>query len=477
MKKITLFFVLLMSASIYATDIWIGDFESPFFSKWGTNGNIGTAPDEDHERFKIVDNPSKAGINTSDKVGKFRRLKSGNWWALAWFDFSPVEVTASVAQPKYLHISVYKPVASTVCVQVKDKMIAPEINTGELKSDKQTKINEWQDLVFKITVSGTLKMIEVKPDFVNTPPAERLSDDIDIYFDNIVINSDPTPFGEEPEPLPEFKGKLPEGFEHANTLLDPLFYGERFGTFGQDGNATDIVVVDNPAKTGINQTDKVAKFVRKTSGHWWAGVFMTPLNPMVISAANQYFHVMVYRETDPVSLSLKLESSSGNTGDIVLQGNPSGAYDWVDYIFEIPAEKYGTYEKIAFMPDFIESPAPKDRYFEDALIYFDAIEINDNPVPRTSAEIINTITLLSSSSNKTYKLKVWKNEAGNIVLKTPEKDSYKLELLNSIGQLINPKSLSQQEETITVETDEAYGFFVIRLINSKGEVFVSKIIN
>lgn len=470
MKK--LLFLLLASFTFFVNgeEIVIQNFESGFSGKWGTNGNIGNVADENHENFAIVDNPNKSGINTSDKVGKFHRLKSGNWWALSWFEFNSIEITASLSQPKYLHISVYKPIASTVCVQLKDKIYEATSNTGELKNDKQTKTNEWQDLVYKITKSGNYALMEVKPDFVNSPPSERLTGDIDIYFDNIVINDDPTPLGEEPEPLPEFKGKMPEGFEGENTLIDPIFYGERFGSFGQPGAVTDLTVVDNPAKVGINMTNKVAKFVRKVNGNWWAGVFMIPLNSMVVNESNKYFHVMVYRESDPAPLSLKLENSSGNTGDIVLQGNVAGTYDWVDYVFEVPAEKYGTYDKIAFMPDFVETPAPAERYFEDALIYFDALEINNDPNPRTSAEISGLLTPAAR------KLTSWYDGNGNIQIRLPQNaQSYIIELVNVTGQVIKSTISKQHDYSVTVSANSIHGFVLVKLTTATGEVYTSKL--
>jgi len=472
MRKLSLF-LLLASFTLFVKgeEIVIQNFESGFSGKWGTNGNIGNTADENHENFAIVDNPNKSGINTSDKVGKFHRLQSGNWWALAWFEFNAIEITASLSQPKYLHISVYKPIASTVCVQLKDKIYEPTYNTGELKNDKQIKINEWQDLVYKITSSGTFSLMEVKPDFVNSPPlSERLTGDIDIYFDNIVINDDPTPLGEEPEPLPEFKGKLPEGFEGENTLIDPVFYGERFGSFGQTGAATDLTVAENPAKVGINTTNKVAKFVRKVDGNWWAGVYMIPLDPMVINENNKYFHIMVYRESDPTPLSLKLEKSGGNTGDIVLDGNVAGTYDWVDYVFEVPAEKYDTYDKIAFMPDFVQDPAPAERFFEDALIYFDALEINNDPNPRTSAEISGLFTPAAR------KLSSWYDGNGNIQIRLPQHaQNCTIELVNATGQLIKSTISKQHEHNVTISANGVRGFVLVKLTTASGEVYTSKL--
>lgn len=473
MKKIILLFSILISVSLYAQDAVINNFESGFFGKWGTNGNpTSDVTNEDHVNFSIVDNPSQTGINTTSKVGKFHRLKSGLWWALSWFEFSPLEITATVNSPKYLHISVYKPIVSTICVQLKDKAVSPTSNTGELKSDKQTKVNEWQDIVFKITVSGTFSDMEVKPDFVSTSaPSDRLADDINIYIDNIVVNSDPTPLGEEPETQPEYQGKLPEGFEGTNSLIDPLYYPDRYGTFGQNTDINDFTVTNNPSKIGINTTDKCAKFVRKVTGNWWAGVYLYPLNSIVVDNTNKYFHIMVYRESEPTPLNIKLENASGNSGDITVQGDENGIYDWVDYVFEIPSDKFGTYDKLDIMPDFVQTPAPSDRYFEDALFYFDAIELNGNPVSRTSA-VINGIFNYSYNT-----VNAWVDKTGNIQVKLPEKynEPYTIKLYDSMGKLLSSKVVENNNGIATISTIQSKGLILLKLSTSE-KSYIAKVI-
>jgi hypothetical protein len=470
MKKLILFILFLFSLSLYATENVINDFESSFFARWGTNGNpTSNVTNEDHVNFSIVDNPSKTGINLSNKVGKFHRLISGMWWAQTWFEFSPLQVTASVASPRYLHVSIYKPIISRICAQVKNALTAPTVNTGEMLNDNQTKINEWQDMVYKITITGTVSDIEIKPDFVSSPlPPARLTGDIDIYIDNIVINDDPTPLGETPVEPPHYKGKLPEGFEGDSTLIDPDFYPDRFSSFGQVIAKTDLTVAANPRKNGINTTNKCAKFIRKAAGSYWAGVFMIPLNPLVVDATNKYFHAMVYRESDPTPLSVKLETSTGNTGDIILQGDPNGTYDWIDYVFEIPANKYGTYEKFDIMPDFLLSPPPSERYFEDALFYFDAFELNNSPTPRTSA-VINGI-----SNAKNTKINAWSDGKGNVQLRAPQNENCSIQLYNSIGELVNSTKISQPNGVITIRANQLSGIILVRLTTSKG-IFVSKV--
>jgi hypothetical protein len=419
MKKLILFFSVLFPVLLYAEDIRIFDFETDFVGKWGTNGNpANNQLNEDHVNFSIADNPSRTGINTSEKVGKFHRLKTGLWWALAWFEFTPVQIEASAVSPKYLHISIYKPVSSTVCIQLRNALGETLTNTGEIKSDEQTKINEWQELVFKITTTGTLGYIEVKPDFVNQSPAGRLEDDIDIYFDEIVIK----------DPLNPFAGDLPEDFEGEQSLIDENYYNDRYGSFGQPAAINDLTVVENPDKTTVNSSDKCAKLIRKKDGNWWAGCFMKPLSEMTVDAAKKYFHILVYRQQD-TPLSLKLENADGNTGDIILPASLGSIGKWVDYVFEVPVAQYGAYDKITFMPDFLQEPAPYDRFANDIEIYFDAIELNNDPMPR------GTATRIDSATEATL-IQVWVDAGGNLFIHNQQKEPCLLQLFNVLGKRI-----------------------------------------
>lgn len=167
----------------------ITDFETGFVGKRGTNGN-GNGLTEDHEAFGIVDNPFKNEKNNSDKVAVLNRKINGNWWAYAWFNFDTISIETS---PKYLHVMVNKPIVSTICAQMKDQHASPSANTGEIKSEAQTLVNDWQDIVFKINNTGDYCYFEFKPDFINAVPSTRLTGDINIYFDDLIINDSPDP--------------------------------------------------------------------------------------------------------------------------------------------------------------------------------------------------------------------------------------------------------------------------------------------
>jgi hypothetical protein len=459
MKKILFsFFLLFISYSLFSENVVISNFESGFIGKWGTNGNpTSNATNEDHANFSIADNPSITGINLSQKVGQFHRLRSGLWWAYAWFEFTPISVVATLNSPKYLHVSMYKPLTSTVCAQLLNLITGATVNTGEITNLKQTKVNDWQEVVFKISTTGTFSFICIKPDFVNAVVSTRLTGDIDIYFDNIYINDDPTPMGETT--IPPFLGNLPENFEGTSTLLDPIDYcGDRFGSFIQAFANTDLTVVDNPLILG-NTSDKCAKFVRKQAGPWNAGLFMIPTAPMIANATNKYFHIMVYKTMEsPINLKLENGSPVASTGDLTITPLTSDVNKWTDYVFEIPAAKYSTYGKISLFPDFIQTPAPSARFTENQNIYFDAIELNDSPSLR--------FTITQVADNKQNNLfQVWSDSKGNICLKNNQDDGCAVSLYDITGRVLKMINYIPTGTTI-IPMNGLSGIYLLKARNS-----------
>ncbi len=215
----------------------ISDFESGFYGDNGTNGNYEGGLVYDSPMFQIVDNPDKTGLNPSDKVARFTRNRLGQWWAYVWFVFPDANLQTT---PKYLHIMIRKPLISKVCVQVKDGYQPVNANTGEMISSAQTKVDEWEDLVYEISNTGIYSYIEIKPDFENAVTSERLASDIDIYFDNIIIDDSP-----EPRTVPEGKlGAYPlpigtAGVTPVNELFQPSEVSEGVGL--SDLSYTDIL--------------------------------------------------------------------------------------------------------------------------------------------------------------------------------------------------------------------------------------------
>ena len=131
----------------------------------------------------VVNNPFKTGINTSNKVCNLLRDKDGIPGAGFW-STKTVDLTTN----KFIHVKVYKSRITAVKFKVEDGLGG----ILEMASiNPQTKINQWEDLVFDFSsLTGNYTKISLMPDFID-PVA--LVADINIYFDDIIVNNNPNP--------------------------------------------------------------------------------------------------------------------------------------------------------------------------------------------------------------------------------------------------------------------------------------------
>jgi hypothetical protein len=138
---------------------------------------------EDLSYFQLIPNPDKSGVNLSDYVIKFHRDKDGVPWG-GWYSATEVDVTTN----KYMHVKVWKPRISPI----KFKIEAGAAGTLEVAStNAQTVVNEWVDYVFDFSEkTGTYPTIVFLPDFEDPL---TLTEDIDLYFDDVILNNDPNP--------------------------------------------------------------------------------------------------------------------------------------------------------------------------------------------------------------------------------------------------------------------------------------------
>lgn len=140
---------------------------------------------EDLSTMMILPNPDPTGVNLSDYVIKFNRDKDGVPWGGFW---SPLPAVIDVTTNKFVHVKVWKPRISPI----KFKIEGGDAGTIEIFSKyPQTKINEWEDIVFDFTEkTGTYPIIAFMPDFEDPL---TLTEDINIYFDDFILNNDPNP--------------------------------------------------------------------------------------------------------------------------------------------------------------------------------------------------------------------------------------------------------------------------------------------
>jgi Secretion system C-terminal sorting domain len=153
------------------------DLETPIVATYFANGDLGDKP------VAIVDNPKKAGINTSNKVIKFDRRPGGEVYAGAFTDLpAPMKWTNTkyVIRAKVLmdHIGNFSP---------KVEPGAGGSGTAFEISKANTKVNEWEEITadFSGKITGNEKYNRLTFFIDLTLPAATVSQVS--YIDDIVI--------------------------------------------------------------------------------------------------------------------------------------------------------------------------------------------------------------------------------------------------------------------------------------------------
>ena len=340
MKKILLISIMLLTIVGFSKAQVVSDFEV-------IKMNLMLGDSSDHSSMIVVPNPDPTGINTSKWVVTFLRSKKGVPWGGFW---SALASVVDVSVNKYVHVKVWKPRISPI----KFKLEGGTAGTLEVASmTPQTTIGTWEDMVFDFTSkTGTYPTIAFMPDFEDPL---TLTNDIVIFFDDIMVNNDPTP-NSAPVYVIEDYEIIP-----LNLMLgDPAVDASAMG------------LVPNPDPTGINTSNWVVLFNRDKNGVPWGG-FWSPT--AVDVTTNKYMHVKVWKpRISPIKF--KIQDGAAGTLEAASTGPQTSIGEWQDMVFDF-SSKTGPYPIIAFMPDF-EDPL---TLTEDMIMFFDDIILNNDPNP------------------------------------------------------------------------------------------------
>jgi hypothetical protein len=194
---------------------------------------------EDLSTIGVVPNPDKSGINESGYVVEFMRDKDGVPWGGFW---SALANQVDVTDNKYVHVKVWKPRISPI----RFKLEGGAAGTLEQPSmNAQTTTGTWEDMVFDFTsVTGTYPVIAFMPDFEDPL---TLTEDIIIYFDDILINNDPNPI----VPIVPFEVVMNvdmkgSGLAGTNVYLAGDF-GGIYGSWNEPGTNAECMLTDDDA--------------------------------------------------------------------------------------------------------------------------------------------------------------------------------------------------------------------------------------
>ncbi len=152
-----------------------------------TMNPMANGPDESPMDFELVDNPMVDDVNPSATVVRFRRSFEGDPWAGFWSVLpEPIDMT----EMKYVHVHVLKTRVSPVRFKVEQGTTDPP--AFEIESiAPQSEVDQWEVLTFHFQdATGEYPNIVFMPDFEDPV---TLTEDIDIYFDNIVLSASAEP--------------------------------------------------------------------------------------------------------------------------------------------------------------------------------------------------------------------------------------------------------------------------------------------
>ncbi|MEI7982762.1 MAG: hypothetical protein WCI71_14010, partial [Bacteroidota bacterium] len=338
MKKLLLItFLLLAMAGISVAQV-IENFEP-------IKMNLMLGGSNDSSTMTVVLNPDTLNNHTA-YCTKFVRSKNGVPWGGFYATLkTPVDVTVN----KFVHVKVWKPRISPTKFKLEGGA------SGDLEIFSmypQTLVNQWEDMVFDFrSKTGTYPKIVFPCDFLDPV---GLTEDIVIYFDEIMVNNDSVPMT---APV-----TMMENYENI-----PLNY-----MLGGSTDSSSMVKVPNPDPNGINISSYVIKFVRSKNGVPWGGFWST--TPVDVTT-NKYMHVKIWKpRISPIKF--KIQDGAAGTLEKASTNPQTSTGVWEDMVFDF-STKTGPYPIIAFMPDF-EDPL---TLTDDITIYFDDIILNNNPNP------------------------------------------------------------------------------------------------
>ncbi len=159
----------------------------------------------------------------------------------------------------------------------------------------------------------------------------------------------------------------------------------KYVNFGTEEAPVFSSVVDNPAKTGINKTEKALILKSLMGKSWWPDFFNFSLAaPVSITEANRYLHIYHYRQNlnEGYSVNINKENpwEDADKGTKRFDGNLGKAGQWEDIVIDLKwfMENAEPLAQICILMDKNWGGGAEDP----ADYYFDEVVLSNNPLAR-----------------------------------------------------------------------------------------------
>jgi hypothetical protein len=402
---------IVFDPDLATTDTWYFDNLTQTVSTVnlceGTVAKVGSVDDFECQRnytnlfatggdyLKVIGNPDPSGINSSasSKVGEYTRPGKESYPAIV-YDFGKVIDLAVLNQ---FQIKIWSPKAVPLLFKLEGGTaveIPSTVKAGDVRKWVQYSI-DFSSAIGK----GNTKLVV----FFN---AGQTSPTDDVYY------MDDLEFRRAP---------YTSCITNFETTLDDLGGWQYFANGTLDGQRLSNVI-DNPKKSGINTSNKVAEFIERPGGEIFAGYFNDALPASVTMGKNKKISMKVLMDHE-ANVVFKLERSPNgapNTGDTKVKYTKPNEWQeltWDYTSLNIPDG--AIYNTLTMIMDFDNVPTAEKRY------YFDDLAIGDKSCSATTVGV-HDVTLTD--------LKVYPNPVSSELIIENGNELYGYDVFNVVGQ-------------------------------------------
>ncbi len=311
--------------------------------------------------FGIVDNPSKTGINTTNKCILNHRIKgtSSAWTVSGDLTNNPLQPLAVTTTNHYLHVFVYSDQSNPGYIRLRytaldDKWLTPS---------KEVRFNftagEWTDVVLDLNVVSATSIYGLY--FLSQDWSASYTTDSYFYYDEIGVTSDPNP-----------RGVLVIDTACTVANFEENGISPSFAMAGTSGGSV-VQLTDNSSQSGVNETLKTLKIKQINETTWWCRANITFKNPVKVNNNTRYLHIKVKTPLSAISV-LTYEP-----GEHWFVANIPTRNDWGDLVIDLMGSTYSLSNTIL---KSIGICANSSTYIPDMEWYIDEIAFSANSQAR-----------------------------------------------------------------------------------------------
>ncbi|MDR0546967.1 MAG: T9SS type A sorting domain-containing protein [Dysgonamonadaceae bacterium] len=422
---------------------------------YSTDGDPGWYGDVYVSNPAVGDNPSKSGINTSDKCVVAVLKENSDWWGCFFVLMldNPVSITES---NKYLHLQVYRSVqVKNFCIGFNER----NEDSGRVFSGKLSADGVWENVVVDLSskIGQELNYISFITMANWDDPKPTVPQSI-FAVDNIVLSNSQLPPGVT---LVDGNG-LFVGFEietEINTWVHEI-------DLLNASNAASII--DNPFGAATLIGNKIVKFDKSADASWWQG-YRIDFNG-IMQVGGDYpnvLHILTYvpsavftaeagLESIDIQLCAKDHLGNENTRRITVWDDETDK--WIDLVMEINTINYlkevtVRYDLRQNGDEYVNSPA--NTYYLDAIAFDKSSDEREVTVGISTPAINQFASLIS--------------EKGKLTVATGK--NAKAEIFNLVGQRVETAQIGG-----TASIPLASGIYIVKITSAANELQIGKVI-